>query len=293
LIETAVAVDPKNARREAYAGLLAWIKVAVIAGLVIALYAAIITDLASEWWTSDASSYGMLVPPIALYLAYRRREVTFAIPAQPDPRGLALLSLACFVLLLGKLSSEYFLARSSLVLVLGGIVWTFWGFRRFRTLFFPLVLLGTMVPLPILVFNTLAAPLQLFASRIATDLAQMFGVSIYREGNIIHLATTSLGVAEACSGLNSLSSLVVASLLLGFLADATVLGRILLVVLSLPLAIAVNVLRVTGTAVLADYRPDFAIGFYHSFSGWLIFLVGFGALGLLGKLIFRWTRANP
>jgi exosortase len=289
---TAVAVDPKNARREA-TGPLAWIKVAVIVGLAGALYAAIIPDLASDWWTEEASSYGMLVPPIALYIAYQRRQVTFAVPAQPDLRGLGLLSVACFVFLLGQLSAEFFLARISLVLLLGGIAWTFWGFRRFRTLVFPLVLLGTMVPLPAIVFNTLAAPLQLFASRIATDLAQMFGVSIYRDGNVIHLATTSLGVAEACSGLNSLSSLVVASLLLGFLEDATVLGRILLVVLSVPLAIGVNVLRVAGTAVLADYQPEFAMGFYHSFSGWLIFVVGFGMLWLLGKLLFRWTRANP
>jgi exosortase len=132
--------------------------------------------------------------------------------------------------------------------------------------------------------------LQLFASTVATELAQVLGVSIYRDGNIIHLATTSLGVAEACSGLNSLSSLVVGSLLLGYLEDASIAGRILLTVLSIPLAIAVNVVRIAGTAVLADYQPKYAIGFYHLFSGWLIFVLGFGMLWLLGKLIFRLTR---
>ena len=86
--------------------------------------------------------------------------------------------------------------------------------------------------------------------------------------------------------------MVVASLLLGFLEDAPVLGRILLFMLSIPLAIAVNVLRVTGTALLADYRLEFALGFYHSFSGWLVFVLGFGTLWLIGKLLFRWTRAN-
>jgi exosortase len=135
----------------------------------------------------------------------------------------------------------------------------------------------------------IAAPLQLFASRIATDLAQMLGVSIFRDGNIIHLATTSLGVEEACSGLHSLPALVVGSLLLGFLANASILARILLLLISIPLAIAVNVLRVTGTALLADYRPEFAMGFYHSFSGWLVFVLGFGALWLIGQLFFKWT----
>ena len=141
-----------------------------------------------------------------------------------------------------------------------------------------------------LVYNALASPLQLFASQVATDLAQTLGVTVYRDGNIIHLAQISLGVAEACSGLSSLSAMVVASLLLGFLAAASVPGRILLLVLSVPLAIAVNVLRVTGTAVLADYQTEFALGFYHAFSGWLVFLVGLGALWGLSKVLFRVVR---
>jgi exosortase len=132
--------------------------------------------------------------------------------------------------------------------------------------------------------------LQLLASRIATDLAQAIGVSIFRDGTIIHLANTSLGVEEACSGLHSLPALMVGSLLLGFLANATMTGRILLLLISIPLAIAVNVLRVTGTAILADFRPEFAEGFYHSFSGWLVFVGGFGALWLIGQLFFKWTR---
>jgi exosortase len=268
------------------------IKVAIIAALTVALYWTILPDLASDWWNVEASSYGMLVPPMALYIVYLRRKITFSIPARPDLRGLWLVSLSCFVLLLGQMAAEFFLARISFVLLLAGLTWTFWGLPRVKTLTFPFILLATMVPLPALIYNSVAAPLQLFASAAATDLAQFLGVSIYRDGNIIHLATTSLGVAEACSGLNSLSSLLVASLLLGFLEEASLLGRILLFVLSVPLAIAVNVVRVTGTALLADYRPEFAMGFYHMFSGWLVFIVGFGMLWLLGKVLFRWTAKS-
>jgi exosortase len=269
-----------------------WLKAAIIVGLVAALYSFVLPDLAAEWWTEDASSYGMLVPPIALCLVWIRRRTTFAIPARPDGRGLALVAAACCVFLVGQLAAEFFLARISFVLLLAGLTWTFWGLPRLQTMAFPFVLLLTMVPLPVLVYNTVAAPLQLLASALATDIAQFLGVSIYRDGNIIHLANTSLGVAEACSGLNSLSSLVVGSLLLGFLEEASIGGRILLTVLSVPLAVAVNVLRVAGTAVLADYRPEFAMGFYHLFSGWLVFVMGFGLLWLLGKLIFRWTGSR-
>jgi exosortase len=234
----------------------------------------------------------MLVPPLALYIAYQRRETTLSEPAESDSRGLWLVGLACLFLLCGNLAAEFFLSRISFVVLLAGLTWTFWGWSRFRTLLFPLILLGTMVPFPAIAFTSIAAPLQLMASSVATSLAQLLGVSVFRDGNIIHLANTSLGVAEACSGLNSLSSLMVASLLLGFLENASILGRALLFALSIPLAIAVNVVRVTGTAVLADYQPAFAMGFYHMFSGWLVFVMGFATLWLIAKLIFRWTRTT-
>lgn len=286
---TVAAVNRKDARRRDYTDPLVWFKIAITVGLIAGLYSFILPDLAWEWWTVDASSYGMLIPPIALYLLWLRREIIFATPAQPDGRGLAIVGGACLVFLLGQLAAEFFLARISFVILLAGITWTFWGFARLRAMAFPFILLLTMVPLPGLVYNSVAAPLQLLASTAATEIAQALGVSIYRDGNIIHLATTSLGVAEACSGLNSLSSLVVGSLLLGYLEDAPIAGRVLLTLLSIPLAIAVNVVRVAGTALLADYRPEFAMGFYHMFSGWLVFVIGFVMLWLLGKLIFRLT----
>jgi exosortase len=182
------------------------------------------------------------------------------------------------VYLLGKLGAEFFLPRISFVILLAGLVWTFWGYKRLRTLTFPLLLLATMVPLPVIFYNAVAAPLQLFASDVATNLAQVLGVAVYRDGNIIHLANISLGVEEACSGLNSLSALMVASLLLGYLVCRKVSARVALFALSIPLSIAVNVLRVTGTAIIADYREEFAMGFYHSFSGWLVFIGGFAIL---------------
>lgn len=289
---TAATVDSKIATSGNHRSVLTGIQLAVLAGLIVCLYLPVISDLAVEWWTVDASSYGMLVPPIVFYIAWQQRDLTKLIPAQSDFRGLWLVFLACACYLLGQLAAEFFLSRISFVLLLAGLTWTFWGIGRFKTLGFAFILLATMVPLPGIVYNMAAAPLQLFASRVAGDLAQILGVSIYREGNIIFLANTSLGVAEACSGLNSLASLVVASLLLGFLEEASLLGRVLLLLLSVPLAIAVNVVRVAGTAILADYRPEFAMGFYHTFSGWIIFVLGFGLLWLLAKFLFRWTRTN-
>jgi len=272
---------------------LTWITGIIIASLTGLLYFDILVDLANEWWTQPEASYGLLIPPFALYVAYLKKNETLALAAQPASAGLILVAFGCLVLITGKLASEFFLTRISFVLLLAGLVWTFWGFARFRSLAFPLVLLLTMVPPPVIVYNAAAAPLQLLASRIAADAAQVAGISIYRDGNIIHLANTSLGVAEACSGLHSLSALMVASLLLGFLENGSLWARTAVVILSVPLAIAVNVLRVTGTAILADYNPEFAMGYYHAFSGWLVFVLGFALLWLVSKLIFRIGGQRP
>jgi exosortase len=255
-----------------------WLKVAIVLAVVAFLYTHVVIDMAQDWWNEPSQSQGLLIPPLAIYLAWLRRQAVLAVAPGMDSRGLMAVATACLMLLLGTVGAEFFLTRTSLVLLLVAFIWTFWGLGRLYVLAFPLLLLATMVPLPVLVYNSLAAPLQLFASNVSTELAQSLGVAVYRDGNIIHLANISLGVEEACSGLNSLSALIVASLLLGYLICARVGSRVILALLSIPLAIVVNIFRITGTALMADYKPEFALGFYHSFSGWLVFLVGFGIL---------------
>lgn len=262
-------------------------KCALILGFIGVLYARILVDLFNDWWTQPAWSYGLLIPPLALYMAWLRRSYTLEVPPAEDSQGLWLTGGACVLYLLGQLGAEFFLARMSLVVLLAGLVWTFWGFRRLRTLFFPFVLLATMVPLPVIVYNSLAAPLQLLASSLATQFARAAGVTLYQDGNIINLAHISLGVEEACSGLNSLFALVVASLLLALLICSRVRSRVALILLSVPLAIAVNVFRVAGTAIIADVHEEFALGFYHLLSGWLVFVTGFGLLYVSARGLHR------
>lgn len=255
-----------------------WFQVAALSVLIVILFARVLADMALDWWQQPELSQGMLLPPLALFIAWieRRRILSFA--ASTDRRGLFLIGFACFMLVLGRLASEFFLMRFSFVVLITGLIWTFWGTRRLRALAFPLLLLAAMVPLPAIVYNAVAAPLQLFASDVASRIAQAVGVSVFRDGNVIQLANISLGVAEACSGLSCLSALIVGSLLLGYLMCTRLVGRVLLLLLAVPLAIAVNVVRVAGTAVLADYDQVFALGFYHAFSGWLVFVVGTVAL---------------
>jgi exosortase len=265
-----------------------WLKILVVLSLVLVIYSPTLRDLGLDWWTDSSLSQGLLILPLALYIAWLRRGLTLDQPPAPTYCGFLAIAAAAVCFLLGKLGAEFFLTRMSFVILLFGLIWTFWGWPRLRTLFFPFALLATSIPLPALIYNTITAPLQLFASAVATEVAQFFGISVYRDGNIIHLAQTSLGVEEACSGLNSLSALMIASLLLGFLQLARPWLRVLIFLLAVPLAIGVNIFRIAGTAVIADYQAEFAQGFYHLFSGWLVFVMGFGALYLICSGMHRW-----
>lgn len=274
---------PSTGNETSHSGLPSGLKIAVIVVLVGALYAWTLGDMAYAWWTNPNFSQGMLIPPLALYLAWQSRERTLAVPAMPDSRGAVLLLCSCLLFLVGNLAAEFFLPRISFVLLLMALTWMFWGFPRLRSLSFPFLLLATMVPLPALLYNWVATPLQLLASEIAAGIAQLCGISVYQDGNIIHLATISLGVEEACSGLSSLSALIVASLLLGQVYSCRGITRFIVFALSIPIAIAANIFRVTGTAILADWHEELALGFYHSFSGWMVFIAGYGMLYLATK----------
>jgi exosortase len=266
---------------------LSWSAVALVGGLVVLLYWDVVPGMAYIWWTDDAYSHGLLIPPLAAYVAWLNRDRILAVPASPDSRGLLLAAAGCGIHILGRLGAEFFLTRVSLVIILAGIILTYWGVGRLQQTAFSLVLLATMVPIPAIVYNKLAAPLQLFASWVASNTLEMMGVPIFRDGNVMHLSNISLGVAEACSGLRSISSLTVLALVLGYFICSSLPIRLLLFFLAFPVAIGVNVLRIVITAMFAREDPALAEGFFHSFSGWAVFLVGFGLMYILATILAR------
>ena len=274
----------------------AWLKGGFVAALTAALYADVVPGMVSIWWNDPGYSHGLLIPPLALYIAWMQRPEILATPARGDARGLWLTGLACLLYIVGRLGAEFFLTRVSLVVLIAGLIWTFWGCPRLRKLGFPFFLLLTMVPLPAILYNRLAAPLQLFASTVSTGSLQAAGIPVFRDGNIIHLAQNTLGIAEACSGLRSLLSLAVLALVMGYVWFSHVSLRVVLLALAVPIAIGVNVLRIVGTALVSERSPALAEGFYHTFSGWLVFLAGFGLLFLTAKglaLLETVSRRQP
>ena len=254
----------------------------LVAGLVVLvafLYSGIFALLLRDWWSDPNFSHGFFVPAFSILVIWQRRKVLASIPVEPAWSGLAIIVLALLVYLLGVIGAELFLSRSSFILLLAGLVIYFLGWGYFRALLFPWAFLFLMVPLPTLVLSEVTFPLQFLASNLASSLLALVGVPVLREGNIIQLATMSLEVAEACSGIRSLVSLVTLAVIYGYLMESSIVLRVALTLAAVPIAIGANSLRVMGTGLLGFYwGPDKAEGFFHTFSGWVIFILALGML---------------
>ncbi len=258
-------------------------EVLVACGLVGAIwwmYAGILSSLVRQWASDDNYSHGFFVLPVAAYFAWERRASLKAAKLQPSTLGLVLLAGSLAILLAGLLGAELFLTRISLIGVIGGIVLFVWGRAHFRILAFPIAFLFLMIPLPTIIFNQIAFPLQLLASRAGEAVINVAGIPVLREGNVLQLPSRTLEVAEACSGIRSLVSLIMLAMVLGYFTERSVTRRILIALAAVPIAILANAARVAGTGLVSELiSPAAAEGFLHTFSGWLLFVVAF--IGLL------------
>jgi exosortase len=261
---------------------------ALVCTAILLVYFPVLSSLVRQWSSDENYSHGFIIIPFAAYFAWEKRRALEAAPLQPNAAGLGLVALSLLVLLAGLFGAELFLTRISLVGIVAGSVWFIWGTRHLRLLAFPILLLVLMVPLPAMIFNQIAFPLQLLASRAGETVLSASGVPVLREGNVLELATTRLEVAQACSGIRSLVSLFTLGIILGKLTEPRLSVRVLLAALTVPVAIAANAARVAGTGLLASWiGPAAAEGFFHTFSGWLVFVAAFSLLLLAQRALAR------
>jgi exosortase len=257
----------------------------VAAGFVL-LYRHVFAKLAYDWWNDGNYSHGFFIIPIAAYLAWERRDRFFAAPNRPAAVGLIVIIGSIMVLAGGVLGAELFLTRISLLGAAVGITLFFFGWARLRVLAFPLAFLVLMIPVPTIVFNQIAFPLQLLASRFGEATLTTVDIPVLREGNVLILANTTLEVAEACSGIRSLISLLTLGIVFGYFTDSRTWVRVLIALSSVPVAIVTNGARVAGTGIAAHFiGPAAAEGFFHEFSGWIIFIAAFGIMLAIQRVI--------
>jgi exosortase len=257
----------------------AHLQVSILAAIVVILYYDILWHLVENWLQDSNYSHAFLVPLFAGYLVWERRQQWMTKQVSPEFIGIFPIFGAMVLLLVGTLGAELFLSRVSFVLLLGGLTLYFAGWPVCKTLFAPWLVLFLMVPLPVIVFNQIAFPLQTLASHLASSVLTIMHVPAVREGNVISLPSITLNVVEACSGIRSLMSLATLALMYGLVAERRNWIRILLVLFAIPAAVGANALRIVGAALLGEYAgPQYAEGFFHAFSGWLIFVLTMGLL---------------
>ena len=266
---------------------------AFLAGSFALLYGPTVIKLVHDWGINENYSHGYLIPPLAAYLAWERREALKSTPVSQSWFGLIVVAGSVLVLLVGTLGAELFISRVAMLGTLAGAILFVLGWRHLRLLAFPLGVLLLMIPIPAILFNQIVFPLQLVASRAGEAVVSAAGIPVLREGNIIILANTTLEVAEACSGIRSLVSLLTLAIVFGYFADPRPGVRAVIALCAIPVAIAANALRVAGTGIAAHYYGSAAAeGFFHSFSGWIVFIAAFVMLFGIIRLM-RWLMPGP
>ena len=294
------------------------------------VYFTVLMKLGGDWWNDENYSHGLLIPFVIGYILWLERKRFSEAGARPAVWWGAIgVGFSLLLLCVGTAGAELFAQRVSLLIMLASVAVYFWGFRLLRLLAVPLSLFILSIPIPQIIFNRIAFPLQLFASRCAVAAMSFFSIPVLRQGNIIELMPLGssepkrLAVVEACSGIRSLMTLVTLAVVyayftkpksdrgngsddemrtrrprsphkgVAFLKTFTFWRSLMLVVAAVPIAILTNALRVSGTGILAHYYGTrVADGFFHSFSGWVIYVAAAVLLFATGWVLDRFARLN-
>jgi exosortase len=257
----------------------------VVTGLLfLGLFYQPLTSLMTDWWTLPEAGHGLLLAPVAVWLAWKggvRKD------SRPNPAlGTGLLVFAVLIRYASGLAAELFTMRGSMVIALVGIVVYYWGLRQVLHWWLPFLLFALSIPLPELVTQALALPLQFRASRIGAALLQSRHVPVVLSGNVIRLPGHELFVTEACSGLRSLTALISTAVLVAALTFRSPVTRVLLVLMAIPIAVVINGVRVFLTGFLVYFAsPSFGTSFMHATEGWLLFLVSLASVALVAWMM--------
>lgn len=266
------------------------IKIVTLFLLWVAAFYPLYPQLVREWLSNSDNSHAFLVPVIAMYFVWQKKNVMQLLCATTSAWGGGLLVVSLLVYVVSSAGGIAFPARITMVTSLFGLVWFCLGKEFIRKLAFPIAFLLFMVPIPYSFISQVSLPLQLMATNVSAALIGTCSIPVYKEGNMLYFIQTQLEVAEACSGIRSIVSLTMISLIFCFLSRDGWWRKIVVVSAAIPIAIVANIFRVTGTGVLAHFYGDrVAKGFLHEFSGLAIFAFGFAMLFAIFFFVNRKT----
>lgn len=246
------------------------------------LYYPIIPDMYKIWMGDSDNSHGILVPFITLFITFKKRKEINWKEVKPSALGLIILLISLLFYITGSAGGIEILPRLTIVTTLIGLILYNLGNKIFYKLSFPVLFLIFMVPAPISIISSISLPLQHIVSEISAAIIESLSIPVFREGNMLYFSDASLEVAQACSGIRSLVSFLMLGFLFSYLMESSMRRKFIIVILTVPLAFLANLIRVTGTGILASFfGGDIARGFLHEFSGMVIFAFGFVVLSIL------------
>ncbi|MFZ5800480.1 MAG: exosortase/archaeosortase family protein [Candidatus Omnitrophota bacterium] len=263
------------------------IKLGILTSLTLLAYLPTLIWMVDRFSAKDSYySHGFLVPLVSVFLVWKIREKLKKIKPQPSVLGWIFFLGGITIHVISALLRVYFTSGFSLLSVIVGLVLLFWGKAYLKALWFPIAFLIFMLPLPLVAIANLSFKLKVFAATVSTWMINALGVEAIREGSVIRTQHSYLMVEDPCSGIRSLIALIALGTLMAYFLDATKIKKAALFLVSIPIAIASNVIRITALSLVSEmYGSKFATGKFHDIMGILVFVFAFIGMSLFAKVL--------
>jgi exosortase len=257
--------------------------------LLIALYIPTFYKLFSFGWKQTDYTHGPLILLVFLYLIYRKRNVfTFTPDSEIHMFSFSLLFFGSIMYALGSIHRVVMIESLSLIPVFLGTTGFLFGREAFRQVLFPSAFLIFLVPPPLFFIDMLTSPLKMFVAGASESLLRLAGYTLSRNGVILFIGDYSIVVGDACSGIRSLISLMAVGALYAYIQSTTNLKKVVLFLSIIPIAIGANIIRLMLFALITYHFGEAAgQGFFHYFSGILIFILSLMSLVLIDVFIIN------